>query len=139
MAVIHNAGPTHFDALVDALGRSREPRRLVTIAKTLGMTQDRRAVGPLLAHLSDGIVQKTDQIEQAFCRALTELGVMQQVTTGRYGFKPRHELSPGVVELLTELDEKVPLRYFIVGEDRRSTRRCRHDLSGECPYCHEHE
>jgi hypothetical protein len=39
---------------------------------------------------------------------------MRTTSSGLYGFVPKQRLDPAVIDLLENLDGKVPLRYFIV-------------------------
>jgi hypothetical protein len=103
-----------LEALLDALRREDDPRRLAMIAEALQAAGDRRAIAGLLGRLGDRCVQGSPSAEDALCAALTAFDVMWTTRSGLYGFVPKQRLEPAVIEMLENLDGKVPLRYFIV-------------------------
>jgi len=137
-AVGHVHEITIVDVLLDALGRTDDPSRLIMVVEGLRVAADDRAVFPLLRRLGDDVVQRNPEVEHSFCATLVAAGVMEVVERGRYQFLPRHRLPAEVVRWMTGLDTRIPLRYLIAGDGRERPSPCRHGKTGECPYCHEH-
>jgi hypothetical protein len=101
---------------VDSLIRdleSDDPCTLEQAAELLACARDDRAVEPLLRRLGSRAVQRNDGVEDAFCAALTALGVMTYGRGRWYALLPAHELAPHHRALIHELDCAVPLRYFL--------------------------
>jgi hypothetical protein len=147
-ATVPASNPLVVDGLIVELEQAEDPRRLETVADALGAAAEQRAAAPLLRRLGCRLVQRNEYVEDAVCSALVALEVMRRSRSGRYVFRPAHEIRPELVELIRTLDGAIPMRYFMLTTLRREGPRplsanwlrnaCRHGKVGECPYCREH-
>ena len=102
------------DELIDTFTRARLQYEIARTAERLGDTGHHAAVRPLLARLSQHEIQRSPDLERAVCSALAKLGVMHVGPGGRFALRPRHLLAADVVDMVTEMDAAIPLRYFLV-------------------------
>jgi hypothetical protein len=99
--------------------RTNDPRRIEVLADLIARSEDERALRALLGRLGDWPVREDPDAEDAVCSGLVAFGVMQCEGNQRYAFLPRHELPPGVSDLVRELGVSIPLRYLIATPKRR--------------------
>jgi hypothetical protein len=100
------------DYLIALFAETTQAREIELIADHLGGAGDTRAIRPLLARLGDCQVQEDPDVEDAVCRALMALGVMQSSGNLSFSLRPRRSLPDDVVETIRELAATIPWRYF---------------------------
>ena len=103
-----------FTAIVEAFRSARDLDDIEDCADSLGKTCERSrlaAVDALLYRLGDEPVQEEPDVEDAVCRALVRLGVMQQKGNLSFTLFPDAFLSHAIRKLVRKHAMSIPRRY----------------------------
>jgi len=112
----HRPAGMPVDELIAEFELATRPHRIEVLADQLGASADPDAIRPLLTRLGDCRVQEDADVEDAVCRALVALDVMCTAGNLSFAFRPRHLLTPDVVETVRDLGPAIPMRYFLARE-----------------------
>ncbi len=104
---------------INAFRAAREPRELEELADRLRLiarsADDNERIDiakALLERLPGDYVQDDDDVLDAVCGALTEIGVMDCLGNLRFRFRPIQELSDQLASHIQEIQYLLPRRHF---------------------------
>lgn len=106
--------PREFTEMVEAFRGAEHMEEIEDLADNLGKAAERTrnaAVDVLLYRLRDDPVQEEPDVEDAVCRALVRLGVMQDRGNLTFSLVPDEFLSHAMRQVVKKHSMTIPMRY----------------------------